>query len=87
MAINIWIRKLNPMVATNTNIKASILRMPYRCKNKNKKVSKTVIIVPYINGMPVNNLIPMAIPNTSAKSVAAMASSAKIYKMKLIKGG
>ena len=43
--------------------------------------------VPYINGIPVNNLIPMAIPNTSAKSVAAIASSAKIYKMKLIKGG
>ena len=36
-----------------------------------------------MSGKPVNNLIPIAIPNTSAKSVAAMASSAKIYKQKL----
>ena len=48
----------------------------------NKKVSVTVIMVPYINGKPVNNLIPMAIPNTSAKSVAAIASSASKYKQK-----
>ena len=46
-----------------------------------------MIQVPYIKGMPVNNLIPMAIPKTSAKSVAAIANSAKMYKLKLTAGG
>ena len=76
-----------PIVATNKIIKASILRMPYFCKNKNKNVSNTVIHVPYIKGKPVNNFIPMAIPKTSAKSVAAMANSAKTYNIKFTIGG
>ena len=82
-AMIISARKLPPMVATKTKIKASILRIPYRCNNMNKKVSVTVMMVPYIKGKPVNNLIPIAIPKTSAKSVAAIANSASRYKQKL----
>jgi len=51
--------------------------MPLLMRKSNKKVSKTVNKTPYINGKPVSKLIPIAIPNTSAKSQAAIAISAK----------
>jgi hypothetical protein len=44
------------------------------------KVSNTVIITPSISGMPNNRFIPIAIPNTSARSQAAIATSAKKIK-------
>ena len=67
--------KENPMMATNTIIKASIFRMPFLIKKSSKKVSKTVIKTPSRSGMSNNKLIPMAIPSTSARSQAAMAVS------------
>ena len=73
--------KENPMIATNTMIKASIFRMPLLIKNNNKKVSKTVISTPSISGMSNNKLIPIAIPKTSARSQAAMAISARKYNI------
>ena len=60
---------------------ASILRIPLLIKNSNKNVSKTVIITPSINDIPNSKLSPIAIPNTSAKSQAAIAISAKKYKI------
>ncbi len=69
------------MIATNTMIKASILRIPLLIKNNNKKVSKTVINTPSINGMSNNKLIPIAIPKTSARSQAAIAISARKYNI------
>jgi hypothetical protein len=58
-------------------IKASIFRMPLLIKNNNRKVSNTVIITPSISGMPNNRFIPIAIPNTSARSQAAIALQLK----------
>ena len=72
------------MMATNVTMKASIFRMPNFCRYNKRKVSNTVMLTPQNKGKPVSNCIPMAIPNTSARSVAAMAISAKIHKMKLI---
>ena len=83
-AKNISKTKENPMMATNTIIKASIFRMPLLIKNSSKKVSKTVIITPWISGISNNRLIPIAIPNTSAKSQEAIAISARKYKIILI---
>ena len=47
----------------------------------NKKVSKTVIKTASSNGIPKSKLIPIAIPRTSARSQAAIAISARKYKM------
>jgi len=68
--------------ATSVIINASILRMPKRCRNNNKNVSSTVIETPQTRGRPVSNCMPIAIPNTSARSQAAIAISARMYKMK-----
>jgi hypothetical protein len=51
--------------------------MPLLIKNNNRKVSNTVIITPSISGMPNNRFIPIAIPNTSARSQAAIALQLK----------
>jgi hypothetical protein len=58
-------------------IKASIFRMPLLIKNNNRKVSNTVIITPSISGMPNNRFTTIAIPNTSARSQAAIALQLK----------
>ena len=55
--------------------------MPLFNKNNNKKVSSTVIKTPCVSVMPNSNCKPMAIPKTSAKSQAAMAISASMYKL------
>ena len=86
LSISGWAKNISktnekPIIATNTIIKASIFRMPLLIRNSNKKVSKTVIKTPSKSGISNNKLIPIAIPNTSAKSQAAMAISAKKYKI------
>ena len=68
-------------------MKASSFLMPNLCSHSNKKVSNTVNATPQISGKPVSKLIPIAIPNTSAKSQAAMANSASMYKQKFTTGG
>ncbi|MNQ54778.1 hypothetical protein D3C85_688520 [compost metagenome] len=73
--------KENPIMATKTIIKASIFRMPLLIRKSNKKVSRTVIKTPSINGISKRRLIPIAIPKTSAKSQAAIAISAKKYNI------
>ena len=73
--------KERPIIATKTIIKASIFRIPLLIKNKRRKVSKTVIKTPSNSGIPNNRLIPIAIPRTSARSQAAMAISARKYKI------
>ena len=86
-ASNISTRNEQPIINTSAMINASIFRMPYRCKMRKRKVSKTVMIVPQIKGNPVKRCIPMAMPNTSARSQAAMANSARMYKQKFTNGG
>ena len=76
LAMIITIKKEIPMMAINAMMNASIFRMPNRCSSRNKNVSNTVIDTPQINGRPVNNCIPIAIPKISARSVAAIANSA-----------
>ena len=71
----------NPIMATNAMMKASIFRIPLFIKKSNKKVSKTVIITPFINEISKSKFSPIAIPKTSAKSQAAMAISAKKYNI------
>ena len=75
----ISIRNEIPMTAISAMIKASILRMPRRCKYKKRNVSSTVINTPQISGKPVSNCNPIAIPSISARSHAAIAISAKTY--------
>ena len=80
-AKNISNTKETPITKTKAMIKASIFRIPLLIKNSNRKVSKTVIITPSINGISNSKLIPIAIPKTSARSQAAMAISARKYKI------
>ena len=77
------ISKINekPMMATNAIINASIFRIPLLIKNRRRNVSKTVIITPSISEISNNKFKPIAIPKTSAKSQAAIAISAKKYKI------
>ena len=79
-AKNISTKKDNPMTITNANIKASILRMPLLMRYNKINVSKKVRIIPHSKGKPNKRFKPIAIPITSAKSVAIMAISANKYK-------
>jgi len=80
----IFIKKHTAIIPINAMMNASIFRIPSLCKYNSKKVSRTVILTPMIRGSPNNNCMPIAIPNTSARSVAAMAISAKIQSTKFI---
>ena len=86
-AIKICIKKATKIIPTSAMINASILRMPSFCKYSNKNVSSTVRLTPHTNGKPVSNCMPIAIPKTSARSQAAMATSASKYNMKFIPRG
>ena len=68
-------------VKINVPTMASIFLKPNFIINSNKNTSQTVIIAPTINGMPNNKFSAMALPITSAISVAIMASSAIIQKI------
>ncbi|MNS42415.1 hypothetical protein D3C72_747930 [compost metagenome] len=73
--------KEKPIIATKAIMKASILRIPLLIRKSSKKVSRTVIKTASSNGIPKRRLIPIAIPRTSARSHAAIATSARKYKM------
>lgn len=60
---------------------ASIFLKPKRIMNNNKKTSNTVIKAPTINGIPKIKSNAIALPITSAMSVAMMANSAIIQNM------
>ena len=75
-AIAICIAKqaaITPSIAT-TN--ASIQRKPNACSARMRNTSAAVMITPSSSGMWNNRLRPMAVPITSARSVAVMAISA-----------
>ena len=57
---------------------ASIFLKPKRIINSNKKTSNTVINAPTRSGIPNNKSKAMALPITSAISVAIIANSAMI---------
>jgi hypothetical protein len=84
LASMMLIRKQTPMIAMRAMINASIFRMPNLCRYNKRKVSSTVMETPQISGRPVSNWIPMAMPSTSARSVAAIAISASSQSTKLM---
>ena len=58
-------------------ISASIQRKPLFCSHRIRNTSAAVISTPISSGMPNRRLSPIAVPITSAKSVAQIATSAR----------
>ena len=58
---------------------ASIQRKPMFCSHNTRNTSSAVRSTPISSGSPKSRLSPMAVPITSARSVAQMASSAKAH--------
>ncbi len=57
-------------------MKASTQRKPRCCIHSTRKTSSAVMMTPISSGMPNSRLRPMAVPITSARSVAQIAISA-----------
>ncbi|CPJ06768.1 Uncharacterised protein [Staphylococcus aureus] len=72
---------MNNTVKINVPTIASIFLKPYFIINSSKNTSSTVISAPTIKGMLNRRLRAIALPITSAISVAIIASSAIIQKI------
>ncbi len=81
-AKNISAKNESPIMLISPMMKASIFFMPLFIRNSSKNVSSMVMLTPHSIGSLNNRLSPMAIPNTSARSQAAIATSASRYKKK-----
>ncbi len=79
----------NDMLITPISVIIKALHYPHThaLQEESKKVSRAVMRYPHIKGNPVSRYSPIAIPSTSARSVAAMAISARRYRIKLIDFG
>ncbi|MNP49689.1 hypothetical protein D3C76_1438940 [compost metagenome] len=75
LARNRSIPKQRAMVAISTMTSVSRARKPLFCSKRIIRTSTAVIMTPYNIGMLNRSFSAMAEPMTSAKSVAAMASS------------
>ena len=64
------------MIVTSERMNTSITRMPRCMRKRMRSVSKAVMRTPYSKGMPKSRFKPIAMPITSARSHAAMATSA-----------
>lgn len=64
------------ITARRVMTKASSQRKPFFCSQRIRKTSSAVMTTPISSGMPNKRFRPMAVPMTSAMSVAMMASSA-----------
>ena len=72
----IWMPKQTVMTASMATMNASTQRKPSRCMPRIRNTSSAVRITPSSSGMPNRRLRPIAVPMTSARSVAQMANSA-----------
>ena len=63
------------MVATSSSTTASMVRMPKRCSASSSSTSRPVMITAQNSGMWNSRLRATALPSTSARSQAPMASS------------
>ena len=63
------------MVATSSSTTASMVRMPNRCKPKSNNTSNPVMMTAHSNGMWNIRFSATALPSTSARSQAPMATS------------
>ena len=75
-AIAIWTPKQIAMTPSSVTMKASIQRKPRFCIHRIRNTSSAVIRTPSSSGMPNRRLSPIAVPITSARSVAQIAISA-----------
>ena len=75
-AMAIWMPKHTAMTPSSVTMKASIQRKPSRCIHRMRNTSSAVRMTPISSGMPNSRLSPIAVPITSARSVAQMANSA-----------
>ena len=73
--------KTRAMVAISTITRVSSARNPLFCNTRMSNTSTAVMITPYNMGMLNRSLRAMAEPMTSARSVAAIASSHKIHNI------
>jgi hypothetical protein len=66
-------KKHTKMTPSSEMTKASIQRKPSLCSHRIRKTSSAVMTTPSSSGMPKSRLSPIAVPTTSAMSVAMMA--------------
>ena len=76
-AMAICTTKQTAMTPSSVMMKASIQRKPLFCSYRIRNTSAAVMMTPISSGMPNSRLRPMAVPMTSARSVAQMAISAR----------
>ena len=75
-AMAIWMPKQTVMTRNSVTTKASTQRKPSCCIHRIRNTSSAVSSTPISSGMPNRRLSPIAVPITSARSVAQMANSA-----------
>ena len=73
----IWMPKHTAMTPNRVITNASSQRNPLVCSHNIRNTSSAVMMTPISSGMPNSRFNPMAVPITSAMSVAMIASSAK----------
>ena len=75
----IWMAKQAAITPSSVTMKASIQRKPRFCSHRTRNTSSAVMITPISSGMPNRRLSPIAVPITSARSVAQIAISASTH--------
>ena len=81
--MNISMPKQTAMVAINVSTIASNVRMPRCCSKRMAKTSSTVMMAPQTIGMPKSRFNAIALPITSARSHATIATSASNHSTRL----
>ncbi len=80
LARAICTRKQSAITPMSEMTNASIQRNPLVCSQRIRNTSSAVMKMPISSGMPKTRLSPMAVPMTSARSVAMIASSASAQR-------
>ena len=74
-AATIWIAKQAAMTTSSATMNASRKRKPRFIRSRIRNASRAVISEPAISGMPNSSCSAIAVPITSARSQAMIASS------------
>jgi len=74
------------MVPTRPSTMASTRRNPAPCRPSTSSVSKAVMAMPVVIDTPKSRWMASALPSTSARSQAMMASSAPSHRKRLARG-
>lgn len=83
----IWMPKHTKITSSNAITNASSARKPRFISNNTNTTSSAVMMAPSVSGMPNSNFSAIAVPITSARSQAMMASSHSPHSARLMPRG